>query len=92
MDTLPQPQHPTELHRAFEIFVNTRPKTVERRELTFEQVVALAFDPVPSGPGITLTVSYRHADQHPAQGTLVAGQSVKIKNGTAFNAYSTDKS
>lgn len=43
-------------------------------------------------PGITITVSYRHADQHPTQGTLVSGRSVRIKNGTVFNVTSTDKS
>ena len=74
----------------YDIVVNGRKKTVEGNELTFEQVVALAS--LPTGAQVTYTVTYRHAAQHPAEGTLVAGQSVKIKNGTAFVVTATDKS
>ncbi|MGW7824116.1 multiubiquitin domain-containing protein [Streptomyces puniciscabiei] len=91
MDAIQQPQA-AERSRSFKIFVNTRQKTVDEDELSFDQVVRLAYDPVPSGPGITFTVSYRHAAQKPSEGTLVSGQSVEIKNGTAFNVTQTDKS
>ncbi|MFC1421296.1 multiubiquitin domain-containing protein [Streptacidiphilus cavernicola] len=76
----------------YKIFVNTRERTVHEDELSFEHVVRLAYDPVPQGPGVTFTVGYRHAAQHPAEGTLVAGQSVKVKNRTVFNVTQTDKS
>src|SRR4051812_17872768 len=78
--------------KKFEIIVNGRPKTVEDHRVSFEQVVRLAFDPVPAGPNVVITVSYRHADQRPEQGTLIAGQSVKVKDGTVFNVSATDKS
>ena len=74
----------------YEIVVNGRKKAVESDVLTFEQVVVLAS--LPPGAQVTYTVTYRHAAQHPAEGTLVAGQSVKIKNGTAFVVTATDKS
>jgi hypothetical protein len=60
--------------------------------LTFEHVVRLAVDPVPSGPNILITVSYRNAAGHKPAGTLVKGETVKIKNETVFNVTVTDKS
>ncbi|MGV9625192.1 MULTISPECIES: multiubiquitin domain-containing protein [unclassified Streptomyces] len=78
--------------REYKILVNTREKTVHKDTLTFEEVVQLAFDPVPSGPNILITVSFRHAHQKPADGTLTAGGSVDIKNGTVFTVVATDKS
>ena len=72
------------------VTVNGRDKVVNKEELTFAEVVALAFDN-PS-PDTIFTVSYRNADQHPENGTLVAGQKVKVKNGTIFNVTATNKS
>jgi len=78
-------------HHDFEIVVNGRPKTVSTDDLTFDQVVKLAFDPVPSGPDVLITVTYRHAagDKH---GTLAEGESVEIKDGTVFHVTATNKS
>jgi Multiubiquitin len=78
--------------RHFEIIVNGRHKRVQERRISFEQVVALAFDPVPSGPGVSITVSFEHADQRPERGTLIEGRSVEIKNGTIFHVTATDQS
>ena len=76
----------------FHIVVNAREKTVHTDELTFEHVVRLAVDPVPTGPNILITVSYRNAAGHKSAGTLVKGETVKIKNETVFNVTVTDKS
>lgn len=81
-----------ERKRSYEIVVDGTQKTVQGEEVSFSQVIALAFDPVPSGPNVVITVSYRNANQHPAAGTLYRGQSVKVKNRTVFNATATDKS
>ena len=61
-------------------------------EISFEEIVKLAFDPPPSGPGIVFTMSYRNGAGRPPDGRLVAGQSVKVKDGTVFNVSFTDKS
>jgi hypothetical protein len=79
-------------HEKITVVVNGRPREVTHRELTFEEVVRLAFDPVPSGPNVELTVSYRNAEGD-KKGTLMEGQSVEVKNhGTVFNVTATDKS
>ncbi|MBT2530429.1 multiubiquitin domain-containing protein [Streptomyces sp. ISL-99] len=78
--------------RLYKIVVNGQERTVDSGTLSFDEVVRLAFDPVPTGPYVLITVGFRHADQKPAQGTLTAGNSVKIKNRTVLNVTATDKS
>lgn len=87
-----------EVKTAVEIIVNGRKKGVPSSalsaegEISFEEVVRLAFDPPPSGPDIVFTVSYRDAGDAPRDGSLVAGKSVKVQDGTVFNVTFTDKS
>lgn len=89
MSNFPEPaQHEHE----YKIIVNGREKTVGSHELSFDAVIRLAFDPVPTGPNIVFTVSYRHAAGHKPDGTLVEGETVMIKDGTIFNVTATDKS
>jgi hypothetical protein len=45
--------------KRFKIVVNARPKEVADDEQSFNQIVALAFNPVPTGPNIVFTISYR---------------------------------
>ena len=80
------------------IVVNARERKVSRKdlaegeEISFDQVVALAFDPVPEGPHIEFTVGYRNGAGRPADGRLRPGQGVKIQDGTVFNVTFTDRS
>jgi Multiubiquitin len=53
------------------------------------QVVALAFDPVPSGLDWVFTVTYRKAARKPHEGTLTEGETVTVRNGTIFNVTAT---
>jgi Multiubiquitin len=79
--------------RDFWIVVNGRRKEVHKRRLTFAEVVRLAFPDAPPSDNIIYTVAYRNGgnDRHP-EGTLVVGESVKIKDGTIFDVTATDKS
>jgi hypothetical protein len=74
------------------IVVNGREKTVEGKEISYEQVVPLGLDPVPSGPNVVITVTYSDARGPQHTGMLTPGHSVEIKNGTRFNVKATDKS
>ena len=74
------------------VIVNGRKKEAPGRVLTFMQVVALAFDPVPSGPDWVFTVTYRKAARKPHEGTLTEGETVAVRNGTIFNVTATNKS
>jgi hypothetical protein len=76
----------------YEIIVNARPRIVHEEDVTFDQVVALAF-PGPHGPNIVFSMTYRHAVSKPHAGELAAGGSVEVKKkGTIFNVTKTDKS
>ncbi len=74
------------------IVVNGREKTVEGNEISYEAVVPLGLDPVPTGPNVLITVTYSDARGPQRSGTLTPGHSVEIRNGTRFNVVATDKS
>jgi hypothetical protein len=71
------------------VIVNGRPKKVTQDELSFDEVVALAFNPVPSGPNVVITVTWRHGNNG---GTLVEGDTVPVEDGMKFDVTATDKS
>lgn len=76
----------------YEIIVNARPRIVHDEDVSFEQVVQLAF-PGAHGPNITFSMTYRHAESKPHAGELGAGGVVEVKHkGTIFNVTKTDKS
>lgn len=77
-------------HR-YKIIVNTREKTVEERELTFAQVVALAF-PGAHDSEVVFTVTYHRAVAPQHDGNLSEGGTVTIKDGTAFDVTRTRRS
>ena len=78
--------------KGFSIVINGREKTVEDEELTFDQVVALAFDDPPTGEFICFTITFRNAGGRKPEGTLTEGESVKVRDGTVINVTVTDKS
>lgn len=74
------------------IIVNAQPKTLTAKELSFDQVVALAFPTPSTNPNTIYTVTYRRGQGGKPEGTLAEGQSVKIKEGMIFNVVPSDKS
>jgi hypothetical protein len=75
------------------IIVNGRAKPWPmNQDISFEQVVALAFPNPPSGDGIQFTVQYTRGEGHKPAGTLVEGQSVKVKDGMEFDVTQTNRS
>jgi hypothetical protein len=78
---------PTQDHE-FNIIVNGRPKRVPGPTISFEQVVALAFNPVP--PNAIFTVTWSHGNQG---GSLTAGgKPVDLQNGMKFDVTETGQS
>ena len=74
------------------IIVNGRERTVTGKEVTFDQLVALAFDSPPTGENIQFTITYRRGPGNKPEGSVVEGETVKVKKGMIFNVTSTDKS
>lgn len=73
------------------IYVNAEPHIVSDKDISFEEVVALARG-LPTGPNILYGVTYQRGHGNKPMGTLVAGQSTKIKNGMIFSVTATDRS
>lgn len=75
------------------IIVNGRERTWPKgTEISFEQVVELAFPNQPPNPDFSYTVAYSKGDDKKPQGSLVAGESVKVKKGMVFNVTQTNRS
>ena len=74
------------------IIVNGRRKEVTAKELSFEEIVNLAYDNnPPTGPNVVITVTYSKGEDG-KQGTLLPGKTVKTKDGMVFNVTATNKS
>ena len=85
--------HEDELDKKnFTVIVNAQEKQVTGKELTFEQVADLAFPGGPKSESYIYTVTYRRGEGHKPEGTLVAGESVKIKERMIFNVTQTNRS
>ncbi len=74
------------------IYVNGRPRTVEKREYTFDEVVRWAYPNPHPGTDYEYTVTYSKGPDGKKEGTLVSGQTIKVKEGMVFNVYETNKS
>jgi hypothetical protein len=65
---------------------------VPEREVTFEQIVQLAF-PGSHEPNVVFSMTFRHAASKPHSGELSAGGVVEVKKkGTVFNVTKTIQS
>lgn len=78
--------------REYRIFVNTRPKEVSTHTLGFWEVVKLAFPQAVPNPTTYYTITYKRGPKANPEGSLVAGETVHIKDGMLFNVTPTDKS
>jgi hypothetical protein len=78
--------------REITIIVNGTKKTVRKEELSFSEVVILAFENPPYGENTLFTITYRRGPANKPEGILAEGESVKIKDGMIFDVTATDKS
>lgn len=74
------------------IIINGRPRQVTAKELTFAEVVRLAFEDAVFNDSTIYTVTFKRGGGNKPEGTLVEGESIKIKDGMIFNVARTDKS
>lgn len=74
------------------IIVNTREKEWDEKEISYEQVVVLAYGSYSNDPGVTYTVTYSKGHNDHQEGSLVKGKSVKVKKGMIFNVTQSNNS
>lgn len=77
---------------AVTIIVNTRPKPWNKKKISFEEVVAIAYPVPPAGQQIVYTVGYFDGPSNRPEGSLTAGKSVRVRDQMVFDVKFTDKS
>lgn len=78
--------------KTFRLVVNLEEKFVIHKKQSFDDIVKLAFPEPPPGPAPDYTVGYRKGPHANPKGSLVQGQTVKVKDGMIFDVTPTDKS
>ncbi len=78
--------------KTIKIIVNAREREVKKGKISFEELIALAFEVPPVGAQICLTVSFRKGPPKRPEGSLVKGETVRVVEGMVFNVTATDKS
>ena len=81
-----------ERHKGFDIVVNAKQHHVDKKRVSFEQIVKMAFPKPPNVQNVLFTVTYYNGPKANPEGILTAGHTVKIKNKMVFNVKATDRS
>jgi hypothetical protein len=79
-------------HKGFDIIVNAEPHHVDKKRVSFEQIVKFGFPTPPPFQNVLFTVTYYNGPKANLEGILTAGQTVKVKNEMVFNVKATDRS
>ena len=74
------------------IYVNAEIKPWKEKEISFVEVVVLAFGSYNENPNVVYTVKYSHGPKENPEGIMVNGVKVYVKNDMLFVAKMSDKS
>ncbi|OFZ02014.1 MAG: hypothetical protein A3K10_10605 [Bacteroidetes bacterium RIFCSPLOWO2_12_FULL_31_6] len=74
------------------IVINGEPHQVEKDEITYNEVVTLAFPDFPQHPERTYSVTYERGHGNKPTGILSPGGTVKVKDGMRFKVKHTGQS
>lgn len=74
------------------IVVNGEPFEVEKEEISYAEVVTLAFPDYPQHPEVTYSVKYKRGHGNKPEGVLAPGGTVKVKDEMIFNVSPTGQS
>ena len=75
------------------IVVDGTPHEVPKKEeITYAEVVTLAYPDYPQHPEITYSVTYTRGHGNKPEGILAPGESVKVKEGMSFRVDRTGQS
>jgi len=74
------------------IIINGTPEVFSEKEISFAQIVELAYGHPPEGGNIVYSITYERGHGNKPEGSLIEGDSIKIKEGMLINVTRTDKS
>lgn len=72
--------------RETKIIVNARPREVHGHEVTYQEIVDLAFPGAGNDANVIFSITYRGAGSHPSAGELGPGGAVEVREGTIFKS------
>jgi len=78
--------------KAVTVIVNGQAKTVTEKEVSYLDVVRLAFPGAEPSETMIYTVAYRKGEDKKPKGTLVEGDTVHVKDGMVFDVKHTNRS
>ena len=73
------------------IIVNGHQRTVQKGKICFDDLLPLAFDPVPSGDDVEFTIAYMRGHSN-HEDTLEPGDCVEVVEGMTFDVTTTNRS
>lgn len=79
-------------HKSVTIIVNGTPNEWPKGEITYAEVVSLAFPDSQQHLEITYSVKYKNGHGDKPEGILAPGASVKVKEGMIFTVTETGQS
>lgn len=82
----------TESQKSFKIVVNGQLKDWEKKQISFQEVIVLAFGSYIDVATMVYTVAYEDGPKQNPEGSMVKGSIVFVKNKMIFHATQTDKS
>lgn len=74
------------------ILVNAREKVWTEKNISYDEVVILAFGSISTDPNVSYTITYKKGDNNKPEGIMVKGDEVKVKDGMRFNVTQTNRS
>lgn len=81
-----------EVKKKVTIIVNGTPHQTEKDDISYNEVVTLAFPDFPQHPERTYSVTYERGQGNKPAGILSPGGSVKVKNEMEFHVKHTGQS
>lgn len=81
-----------ETKKLITIIVNGSPYEEEKNEITYAEVVTMAFPDFPQHPERTYSVTYERGQGNKPTGILSPGGEVKVKEGMTFKVKHTGQS
>lgn len=79
-------------HKTVNILVNTRPFEWNEKDISYVQLVELAFGLYIENETVSYTVTYVRGEKPKTEGSMVKGSIVKVKEGMIFNVTQTNRS
>jgi len=83
--------HGSETPKEITIILNSEKKPWSTKEITFKEVIILAFGEYVENEQIAYSVTYSKGPDDKKEGTMIKGSVVKVKEGMIFNVTRSNK-